>query len=159
MGAPAHASASQLVVFLLDARRHALALPSVERVLPMVAVAPLPEAPPVASGVINVGGTIVPVFDLRVRFALPRPGYGLSAQLLLVRTPRRQVALATDRVLGVIDVGADSMTSVDTTVPGTRGLAGIVALADGLVFIHDLDALLSLDEEQRLDRAIEAAAG
>ncbi len=34
-------------------------------------------------------------------------------------------------------------------------MTGIVALADGLLFIHDLEALLSMDEEQRLTEALE----
>jgi hypothetical protein len=34
-------------------------------------------------------------------------------------------------------------------------VAGIVVLTDSLLFIHDLDTLLSLDEEQRLAAALE----
>ena len=159
MNAAVHESRLQLVVFQLEERRHALALGSVERVLAMVAISPLPEAPPIALGVINVAGAIVPVFDLRARFAFPRRDYGLGAHLVLVRGARRRLALATDQVLGVIEVAAEGVTTPDTAVPGTRSLAGIAALPDGLLFIHDLDALLSLEEEQRLDRALETRAG
>lgn len=160
MVAATHAGGrQQLVVFLLDERRHALALHSVERVLPMVAVSPLPEAPPVALGVINVHGAVVPVFDVRARFALPPREYGLDARLLLVRTARRRLALAADQVLGVAEITTEGSTHADAVVPGSRGLAGIVALPDGLVFIHDLDALLSVDEEHQLTRALETSAG
>jgi purine-binding chemotaxis protein CheW len=144
---------------VLEKRRHALALGVVERVIPMAAISSLPQAPPIALGVINVGGAIVPVFDLRARFALPCREYGLDAHLVLVRTPRRRLALAADQVLGVSEVAAEAVTAPDTAVPAARSLAGIVALSDGLLFIHDLDALLSLDEEQQLTRALETTTG
>jgi chemotaxis signal transduction protein len=41
-------------VFVLEQQRYALDLRAVERLLPMVAVSPLPEGPPIALGVINL---------------------------------------------------------------------------------------------------------
>jgi len=149
----------QLVVFLIEEQRHALALHTVERVVQMVAVSPLPEAPPIALGVIDVHGAILPVFDLRVRFAFPRREYGVGAHLLLVRTAQRRMALATDQVVGVTEVEGDGVMPPDAAAVGPRGLAGIVALPDGLVFIHDLDRFLSLDEQQRVTRALETTTG
>lgn len=44
----------RLVVFSIEGQRYALPLNDVERVLPMVAVSPLPQAPAVVLGVINL---------------------------------------------------------------------------------------------------------
>jgi hypothetical protein len=38
-------------------------------------------------------------------------------------------------------------------------VAGIVALADGVLFIHDLEAFLSLEEERQLSEALEEMRG
>ncbi len=147
-----------LVVFLLAEQQYALPLPMVERVLPMVAVSPLPQAPPMTLGVINIHGTVVPVLDLRRRFGFPPHEYGLAAHVLLARTTRRTLALPVDAVLGVKEVAALAVTSPDAVVSGRAPVVGIVALADGLLFIHDLDSLLSYDEEQQLTRAIAETA-
>lgn len=149
----------QLVVFVIEGQRYALPLHAVERVLPMVAVSPLPKAPAVALGVINVHGHIIPVVDIRLRFGLPPGDYGLTAQLLVARTARRPLAVPVDDCQGVTEVAAEAVTSPDTVLPGIGHVAGIVTLADGLLFIHDLDTLLSLDEEQRLADAVEQAKG
>jgi purine-binding chemotaxis protein CheW len=145
----------QLVLFLLAGGRHAVMLDAVERVVAMVAVSPLPNAPPITMGVINVGGAIVPVFDLRPRLGLSPSAYDLAAHLLLARSPRRRLALATDRVLGVTEVSADVLASAAAASAG-RGLAGIVAMPDGLVLIHDLERCLSDEDDARLTRALEA---
>jgi purine-binding chemotaxis protein CheW len=147
-----------LVVFLLAEQQYALPLPMVERVLPMVAVSPLPQAPPMTLGVINLHGTVIPVLDLRRRFGFPPHEYGLAAHVLLTRTTRRTLALPVDEVLGVKEVAAIAVTSPEALVVGGAPVVGIVALADGLLCIHDLDNLLSYDEEQQLTRAIEEAA-
>lgn len=144
-----------LVVFDIEGQRYALSLNNVERVLPIVAVSPLPQAPAAVLGVMNLHGQVIPVLDLRRRFGLPLCDYGLTARLLVVRTGRRILALAVDEVLGVSEVAQETITRPDALLPGIGHVAGIVTLADGLLFIHDVEACLSLDEEQRLTTALE----
>lgn len=145
----------RLVVFVIDGQRYALNVSAVERILPMVAAAPLPKCPAVVLGVINLHGTVVPVIDVRRRFGLLPRDYGLSARLLVARTSRRALALAVDAVLGVTEVVAEAVTRPEVVFPGIAHVAGIVALSDGLLFIHDLDTFLSLDEEQQLTEALD----
>ena len=149
----------RLVVFSIDGQRYALPLSAAERVLPMVAVSPLPQAPAVALGVINLHGKVIPVLDFRRRLRLPPCDYGLAAHLLVARTRQRTLALPVDEALGVQEVAAEAVTPPDAVLPGIGHVAGIVALADGLLFIHDLDAFLSLDEERQLTEALEEMRG
>lgn len=145
----------QCVVFRLEGQRYALRLTQVEHVVSMVAVSPLPETPAVVVGVINHRGSVVPVLDLRPRLGLPRREFGLTDHLLLGRTSRRMLALPVDEVLGVTEVPAEDAVAPSTLLPGVGYVTGIVALADGLLFIHDLEALLSMDEERRLIEAMD----
>lgn len=143
-----------LVVFILDGQRYALPLGSVEKVLPMVEVSPLPKAPAIALGVINLHGAVVPVLDLRRRLGLPPHAYGPTAHLLVTTTPGRRLALPVDEVLGVTQITAEAVIPPEALLPAMDQLAGIVALPDGLLFIHDLQRFLSLDEERRLAEAL-----
>ncbi|MBI2454644.1 MAG: purine-binding chemotaxis protein CheW [candidate division NC10 bacterium] len=154
MGSEQKGLAIHLVVFVLEEQRYALPVSTVVRVLPMVAVSPLPQAPAIALGVINLHGHVIPVLDIRRRFDLPPRNYGVSAHLLVARTIRRTLAVPVDEVLGVRDVAADAVAPADAVLPGIGHVAGIVALSDGLLFIHDLEAFLSLEEEQRLTQAL-----
>jgi purine-binding chemotaxis protein CheW len=144
----------QLVVFDLAGQRYALRLTVVERVLPMVAVSPLPKAPAIAFGVINIHGAVVPVVDIRRRLGFPARDYDLTTHLLVARTSRRRLAVPVDQVLGVSEITAEAVTPPDAVLPGMAHVAGIVTLPDGLLFIHDLDTFLSLDEEEQLTQAM-----
>lgn len=149
--------AARLFVFSSDGQRYAIPLLEVDRVLPMVAVSALSEAPEVVEGVVNVRGEVVPVVDVRRRLGLPARQQGLSARLVLVRTARRVLALAVDSADGVRELDATAVASAEALISGARYVAGIAALPDGLLFIHDLDAYLSLDDERRLDAALAEA--
>lgn len=151
--------AESFVVFRLDADRYALPLVVTERVLPMVAVSPLPKAPDVALGVVNVHGTVLPVIDLRRRFGRPRRDPGVDGHLLVARTRRRRLVLAVDEVEGIVQIAPGDVAAPAALVPGLGYLAGVAARPDGLVLIHDVDTLLALDEEARLDMGLGEVTG
>ncbi len=54
-----------------------------------------------------------------------------------------------------MDVSIAQLTPIDVVARGIGTVAGIVPLADGLLFIHDLERFLSPEEEQALDAALE----
>jgi len=144
-----------LVVFTLDNQRYALHLSAVDRTVRMVEITPLPKAPEIVLGVITVNGKIVPVLDIRRRFGLAERRTGLSDHLIIARTVKRTVALVVDGANDVIERQAEEIIPPDAILPGMEHVGGVVKLEDGMVFIHDLDGFLSLEEEQALDAAIE----
>lgn len=146
-----------LMVFRLDDQRYALTLPAVDRVVSMVAITPLPNAPDIILGVVNVQGRVIPVINVRRRFGRPERELALTDQLLVAHTARRPVALVADAVLEVIACAEQSLIAAENILPGLEHVAGVVKLTDGLILIHDLDKFLSLDEEAALDQALESA--
>lgn len=142
-----------LVAFMVDDRRFALPLSAVERALPMVAVTPLPRAPAVVLGTINVHGRIVAVVDVRLRLGLPPREPDPRAQLLLAATARRTLAMAVDEVLGVIEVEPSAVADPAAVMFGIGHVAGLVALPDGLLVVEDLEAFLTPEEGRMLDGA------
>jgi len=144
----------QLVVFTLDERNYALHLSAVERVIRAVDVTPLPKAPAVVFGVMNVQGQLVPVVDIRKRFRLPERDMRLSDRLIIAHTSKRAVALIVDSVSGMLEISEERIVAAKRILPTIEYVEGVVKLDDGLILIHDLDQFLSLDEEQALDEAI-----
>lgn len=144
-------------MFHLDRQRYALPVARVERVLRMLAIAPFPKAPEVVSGAFELHGEIVPVVDVRRRFRLPPRAPRLTDHLLLARGRHRRFALVVEHVEPVVSVPAEEVAAPATIVPGLEFVRGIARLPNrGLVFIQDLDAFLSLEEERELEAALEA---
>lgn len=144
----------QLVVFALDEQRYALHLAAVERVVQVVEITPLPKAPEIVLGVVNLQGRVIPAVNIRKRFGLPVREVNLSDQLIIANTSRRTVALVADSVSGVVERSSNEVIGARRILPGMEYVEGVAKLADGMVFIHDLDRFLSLEEENKLGDAV-----
>lgn len=143
-----------LTVFNLDDRQYALYLSSVQRVVRAVEITPLPKGPEIVSGVVNVRGDIVPVFNVRKRFGLREKEMELSDMLVIARTSKQLVGLMADSVSGVVSRKKEEIVPSEEILSGLNYVDGVVKLEDGLVLIHNLDRFLSLEETQKLKQAL-----
>jgi purine-binding chemotaxis protein CheW len=92
----------KIVLFSLEEPRYALYLSAVERVIRSVEITPLPKAPEIVLGVINLQGEIIPVIDIRRLFHLPAREIDLEDQFITARTSKRLLVLSVDSVEGVL---------------------------------------------------------
>lgn len=146
----------KLVTFSLDGRTFALYVSAVQRIVRMVEVTALPKAPGIVAGIINLEGTLIPVFDIRTRFRLSPRGPRLGDQMIIAATAKRTAALIVDSVDDVIEVPREKITAAEQILPELEHVDGVMKTEDGMVLIHDLERFLSLPEETALDKAMEA---
>lgn len=90
--------------FRLGARWYAMSIQNVLEVLHLVAITPIPDAPPDVLGVITLRDEVMRVIDLRVRFGINEPQLSLNTPLLAVSAGGEQAALVVDEVDNVIQV-------------------------------------------------------
>lgn len=146
------------VVFLLDEQPYGVGLSTVTRAIRAVEITPLPQAPAIVMGIINLEGRIIPVVNIRRRFRLPERELALTDQFIIARASRsaadaengRLLALVADRILGVRELSAQETAAADTILPGLEYLEGVAKTELGMVLIHDLRSFLSLEEEKAL---------
>jgi purine-binding chemotaxis protein CheW len=150
----AYLGSMRLLRFSLDDHRYGIASDAVVEIVRAVAITPLPGASSVIEGVIDVRGTIVPVFDLRARFGLPTRAVIPDDRFILARTPSRIAALHVDHVDELVDVDDRSAESLHTQVLTAQHVSGAATLPDGLVLIHDVATFLSGAESDALDVAL-----
>src|SRR5262245_36687139 len=122
-----------VVTFALSDQEYCLDVSCVQEVVRIVAITPLPAAPPEILGAINLRGSPTLVLDLRVRFGLPPLAPTMASPLLVVKlndaAPGAKLAVLVDRVIGVVH---------DATLPDA---AGLVRVADRLVVMLNPDDL------------------
>jgi purine-binding chemotaxis protein CheW len=148
-----------VLVFEVEGQRFGVFGSAVEEIARAVAVSPLPRAPAVVDGIINVRGRLAPVLDLRRRFGLPDKAVDPGEHFVLARCHDRLVTLRADRVLGLERVSRADLDEPRTATARAEHLAGVVKLPDGLVLVYDLPSFLSEAEARELDRAVTTAQG
>lgn len=142
---------NQYIIFNLDEQRFAMHFSAVERVIRAVEVTPLPKAPEIVPGVVNIQGRIIPVVNIRKRFRLPEREMDLSDQFIIAHTSRRTVALVVDAVSSVIERSEQEVIAVEKILPEMEYVKAVVKLKDGIILILNLEKFLFFEEEKMLD--------
>ncbi len=93
------AQESKYVVFKLGEEKFGLPIESVERILPVQSVTPLPKAPKMFLGVFDLRGSTIPAIDARTRFSMPEVED--QRNFVVVITPEGRCALRVDEVAGI----------------------------------------------------------
>jgi purine-binding chemotaxis protein CheW len=145
-----------VLIFEVEGVRYGLSLALVREVVRAVAVTPLPRAPAVVNGIIDVRGETLPVFDLRRRFGAAERPVQAEDRFVIARGEKRTAALRVDRVHWTHRVDEGQIEKPSELVPRVQYVAGIVKLPDGMVLIHDLDTFLSASESLELEAELEA---
>lgn len=145
-----------MIVFEVGGIRYGLRATQVREIVRAVTIVPLPKAPSIVEGVINVRGDLVPVLDLRSRFRLPPKPLSPTDHLLLAWAGERLVAIRADRAQNLVGIEPGSIADPTLVVPAAQYVAGVAKLPDGLVLIHDLGSFLNDAEAASLADAIEA---
>jgi len=122
-----------LVVHLAD-QRYGLPLASVERVVPMAYVQPLPPSSSGVVGALNLHGDILPVVDARPRLGLATPPMHAEHSLVLIAANSRFL-LWVDAVDDVM-LAASSGASVSDSI-----VSRVIRLDDALLPVLSAAAL------------------
>ncbi len=118
----------------------------VQEVLRYQAMTPVPQAPDVVQGLINLRGQIVTAIDMRRRLRLPRRGGGQTPMNMVVRTDEGAVSLLVDEIGDVLDVDPVTYERTPQNLdPEARELIrGVYKLKDRLLLVLDVERTVEL---------------
>ena len=141
------ADAAALLTFKVAGQLYGVPVNKVIRIIEMVTITHLPEAPDTIQGLINLHGQPVPVMDLHRRFGLPRPAYGLHTPIVLVDaaagdSPPRPLGLVVDSVQQVVEAPGGPLGEPTPTQQSASYLLGVMKLERQMLLLLNLPALL-----------------
>jgi purine-binding chemotaxis protein CheW len=115
-------------------------------------IRPVPHAPDIVDGVIQLRGVVIPIIDLRRRFGVPiDPEIERLNKLVIVSVRGRIVGLKVDRVLGEVRVPAGSvrpapsMLRPDDAASATEAedmFSGVCRVGEEMVFVVNLETII-----------------
>ncbi|RMF37654.1 MAG: chemotaxis protein CheW [Alphaproteobacteria bacterium] len=141
--APADAATRQFVTFLVGERIYGVDIMQVREIRQWIPATPLPNQPHFTRGVLNLRGTIVPVHDLRAKFAGALTDATENHVVLIASVGGQTIGVLVDAVSDIISVD----TSEIRPVPDNAGeadisaLLGLVSTEDAMVVLLDLATL------------------
>ncbi len=155
----------QYVTFRLGEEIFALDVGRVLEVLDMTAITKVPRSSDFMRGVINVRGSVVPVVDLRLKFALPPAEPTVTTRIMVMEIDfegeKTVTGAVADAVLDVMEIPPESVDP-PPRVGNRRGIEfidGIGRKDDRFILILNMDRVFSTEEMGQVHSAGETGAG
>lgn len=140
--------ATQAVTFMLGEETYGAPIAQVQEIVAWSPPIRIPHAPGWIEGLIDLRGTLVPVIDLRKRFAMD-PSPALPTRCVIVAQVAEQpLGLLVDAVKEVAFVQTTDQLPAAAKTAQSAFLSGVARIREGapLVLLLDLDRLLSADD-------------
>jgi purine-binding chemotaxis protein CheW len=130
--------------FLIDSQLFGTPVSNVQEVMPHRPMTPVPLAPEVVKGLLNLRGELVTSIDLRLRLGLQNTLVGRLPMNVVVHTADGPVSLAVDEIGDVVEVNDSMCEKVPETLQGpARGfMRGVYKLPDRLLLALDIERIV-----------------
>ena len=143
---------NQYLTFKLDDEVFALAIGKVREVLDFTSLTRVPQTPAYMRGVINLRGSVVPVMDMRLKFAMPPTEKTVNTCIIIVEIEMEGevtvLGALADSVQEVLDLEPDQIEPPPRigTKLRTEFIRGMGKRDDQFIIILDIDRVFSADE-------------
>jgi purine-binding chemotaxis protein CheW len=138
--------------FKLSEEVFAINVSKVLNILEMKTITKVPKTPNYMKGVINLRGTVLPVVDLRIKFALPEKDNTVDTSIIVLSIEKDNenimIGILVDAVREVLEFKSDEIAPSPTI--GTKYNAGFIEgmwrVGENFIMILDIDKVFSIDE-------------
>jgi len=143
----------QLVSFRLASEEYGIEITKVREIILMGEITRVPQTPEYIKGLINLRSTVIPIVDLRLRFALPQEKVSDETRIMVVNVAGKTIGIIVDAVNEVLRVSQEQIAPPPPTVAGLRReyLTGLVKLDKRLLILLDIDKILGEDATEAVE--------
>ena len=137
------AHSMQLVSFRLANELYGIEITKIREIILVSEITQVPETPHYVKGLINLRSSVIPVIDLRARFALPEAELGADGRIMVLNVGTRTIGIVVDSVNEVLRVSQDQVSPAPPTVAsqGNGYMTGLVQLDQELLILLNVDQL------------------
>jgi purine-binding chemotaxis protein CheW len=135
---------SQFLTFRLGQEEYGVEILKVQEIKGYSAITPVPNTPAYLKGVMNLRGTIVPVVDLRAKFAMAEAEYNQFTVIIVLTVGTKVMGLIVDAVSDVLNIPKkDIQPTPDFGAQvDAEFISGMAKAGEKLVVLLDIDRVL-----------------
>ena len=155
-GAQSDARAGKYLTFQLANEEFGIRVLNVREIMGLQDITAVPQTPSYIKGVLNLRGKVVPVVDLRLKFALPAAEYTQRTCIIVTQvhgqTGPLMVGMVVDGVSEVLNLTAQDIEDTPDFGgdAGVRYLLGMAKVKGKVKILLDIDQVLSTPELHNL---------
>ena len=142
--------ANQFLTFMLGEEEYGVDILNVQEIRSWESATSIPNTPDYVLGVINLRGLVVPIIDLRKRFAMSKAEFGPATIIVIVRLldhsrTSKTIGMVVDEVSDVYNISAEDIGEMPDlgSVVGTEFIKGVANINEKMVIILNMDSLIN----------------
>jgi len=141
----------QVLTFALGREIYGVDILRVKEIRGWSPVTRIPQSPDSLLGVLNLRGAIVPIIDLRVRFALANAEFNAMTVIIVMSLQtsqgQRECGVVVDNVKDVVDIALESIRPVPSMSGNNASefIEGITAIDEQMLILLNPDELVASD--------------
>lgn len=135
---------AEFVTFFAGGQSFSLDITHVREIRRWSAVTPLPHAPREVLGVMNLRGSVIPIYDLSARFGLGPTPENPRNVVVVATIDTQTVGLLVEAVSEILSVPPKQIQDTpDIRSESTRAsITGVIPIEDGMTRVIDLAAVI-----------------
>ena len=145
----------QFLTFAVGAEQYGISITTVREIKSWEETTVLPNSPQFMRGVINLRGTVVPIFDLRSRFGQGETEIDAAKSVVIViAIEDRQIGLLVDAVSDILDVDSSDIKNAPSSAEVNIEEAyinGLVSAGNKMVILLNTSNLFDVEGMQSFD--------
>ncbi|MBS0846983.1 chemotaxis protein CheW [Citrobacter sp. JGM124] len=138
----------EFLVFTLGDEEYGIDILKVQEIRGYDQVTRIANTPNFIKGVTNLRGVIVPIIDLRIKFAQNDVEYNDNTVVIVLNFEQRVVGIVVDGVSDVLSLTTDQIRPAPefAVTLSTEYLTGLGALGERMLILVNIEKLLSSEE-------------
>ncbi len=142
---------TQVVTFQLAKEEYAIDILQVQEIVMIIPITRMPKAPHFIEGIVNLRGQMIPIIDMRKRFALGEAEHDSDTRIIIVDIGEI-VGMVVDGVRDVIRLPDSAISPPPPMIQGISAdyLKGIGQFNERLLIMLDLEKVLTAEEHEVL---------
>ena len=147
------------LTFTLAGEEYGIGILKIKEIIGMMPITSVPQTPKFVKGVINLRGKVIPVVDLRLRFAMEAIDYNDRTCIIVVEIGGRGtdivIGIVVDSVSEVLNIKSEDIEDTPTfgTTLNTDFILGMAKMEGKVKILLDIDAVLSAEDLDELAQA------
>lgn len=144
---------TQYLTFILDKEEYGIEILKVREIIGYQKLTKIPYISGFIKGIINLRGTIIPVFDLRTKFDLELKAYDKYTTIIVLEISGRIMGAIVDAVSDITFLTSEEVQPTPSfpTAIRTEFITGIGKKDDRLIILLSIDRIFSMEELEDLD--------
>lgn len=135
----------KLVVFELAGENYGLEVSSVQSIILLQPITPIPRAPEYVEGVTNLRGKVIPVINLARRLGLAASNYTRQTRIIIGENPEQPIGMVVENVISVTSLPGANIEPISPIVASVDAnyVRGVATYQERLLIVLNLENILN----------------